>query len=464
MALSAGAIYGICVLVIFVPIAVAGVVWFWLRRDIQPIKARSPELVVITDIILIMYIVILSVQRFVADDYPCMLNVWGSYIGTLVLLNAYLWRCWTLYFNFYQTQAKLENKGLSSLPPLLRKKTYIRGEFSMKFLGTLTCLLMLPCGLLVATNENLFGQIGQTCDKDSLDFLLAAYVIAYIALLIFFAFTLRAVVDNFMIKTELKLTGIVGILAFVPWAVFNNFAKSINDDVFPFSTMFLTLAVMGALCLSTFMPLYRSLYQSPTLELDVIPGDYSTLNGLLRTREGLESFKQFLTKEFSVENIMFWVDVHEARAEVKGVLHSGEEKARVALLANIKALYDKYIDSQSPFQVNLPDNIVKTLNQNFKAYTMSNGDMKLLVYRVMSIDIRRSSTTSVPDCKELTSEDDPVVTATPTIFDDAQRNIFKLMQTDSFPRYIRSDLYKKLVEEQNEKQHKAQVLRASGLA
>ena len=57
------------------------------------------------------------------------------------------------------------------------------------------------------------------------------------------------------------MTALCGILAVVPWFVFNNLLKSINTNVFPFSTLFLIFAAVVAYCASTIWPLYRSIFQ-----------------------------------------------------------------------------------------------------------------------------------------------------------------------------------------------------------
>jgi hypothetical protein len=52
---------------------------------------------------------------------------------------------------------------------------------------------------------------------------------------------------------------------------------------------------------------------------------------------------------------------------------------------------------------------------------------------------------------------------TPTIFDKAQENIFKLMSTDSFPRYFRSEEYQKLCAQVNDKKDQETILIQEGL-
>lgn len=45
----AGSVFAVFWLLLCVPIFLIAMWWFWLRKDVQPIKARSPLLVVITD-------------------------------------------------------------------------------------------------------------------------------------------------------------------------------------------------------------------------------------------------------------------------------------------------------------------------------------------------------------------------------------------------------------------------------
>ncbi len=51
---------------------------------------------------------VLCLQRILVDDYPCLLNMWSGFIGTVVLFNAYLWRCWQLFFIFNLTNVRLQ--------------------------------------------------------------------------------------------------------------------------------------------------------------------------------------------------------------------------------------------------------------------------------------------------------------------------------------------------------------------
>ncbi len=115
-----------------------------------------------------------------------------------------------------------------------------------------------------AVGENVRHVVGLDCDLGWSQTLIAAYVAIYVAFFVFFAVTLRSVEDNFRIKDELKLTGLIGILAVIPWLLFNRVSsmQTINKETFPFSTLSLIVAVFAAFYLSTVWPLIRS-YSAP---------------------------------------------------------------------------------------------------------------------------------------------------------------------------------------------------------
>lgn len=55
--LDAGAVFSIVWLAVFLPPLVVGTVWFWLRKDLQPIKARSPKQLVFGNVVFIVFMV-----------------------------------------------------------------------------------------------------------------------------------------------------------------------------------------------------------------------------------------------------------------------------------------------------------------------------------------------------------------------------------------------------------------------
>ncbi|CAI5640811.1 regulator of G-protein signaling 20 isoform X1 [Oreochromis niloticus] len=107
---------------------------------------------------------------------------------------------------------------------------------------------------------------------------------------------------------------------------------------------------------------------------------------------GRNSFRQFLRTEFSEENMLFWLACEEFRKETNKSMI--EEKARV--------IYEDYISILSPKEVSLDSRVRETINRNMLEPTLHT-------------------------------------------FDDAQLQIYTLMQRDSYPRYMNSPAYKNLL-------------------
>jgi len=431
-----GAVFGLAWLIFFGPVMIIGMFWFYNRREFQPIKARNPTMVLITDVILLFWILFNCFQRIIVDEYPCLVSLWTGWVGLIVLFNAYMWRCWQLYFTFQLTQERLDGVPKSQ-SKFVKRRHWIHGAVGFKFFGTMTVILVLPCGILTSTNEDLPRLYGDQCTRSWGEYLLGFYVLAYSVVFSWFAHALRQVVEGFRIKEEMKFTGILALVVFIPWVMFNAIFDTINDSVFPFSTLAMWIGVSLAFIVSTLVPLFRSL-SPPDIGLENLPSDLGTLEGLLTDKKGVASFKKFLTKEFSVENILFYEEIEEFRKK------QATRMDQLELVGEAQRIYAKYIIIDSPFQVNLPDPIVRELESKLK--DMFSGT-KMAEFSPESggggdrgghepSHVRTSSEQLLLHQKD-----------TPTIFDKAQENIFKLMSTDSFPRYQRSDEYKKLVQE-----------------
>jgi len=313
-------------------------------------------------------------------------------------------------------------------------------------------VLMIPALVLSVTDNEIGHLYGDNCDRRWADYVLVTYVCVYVAVFVVFAFAMRAVVENFRIKEELKWTGLLAIAAVIPWLIFNNAAKTVNTTIFPFSTLFVVIAVSVAFLLSTLWPLYRSITQAQAtmLDMETIPDNMDTLTGILSTPSGVESFKKFLTKEFSVENILFYLEVEDFRRATKEVFDTGKkdnQDSLTQLMGLAQRIHAKYIMTDSPFQINLPDSVVDQLKADLVREFKPGVERKPLMERV----------SSKSEDNELGGDSYGIRTP-PTLFDAAQKNIFNLMSTDSLPRYFRSDLYKFMVDDMSAKRKKKDVL------
>lgn len=437
---TVGAIFGVCIMIVFLPVQVIFTYKFWERRNIQPIKARMPGLVVLTDCVTFLWIMQLGLQRIAADSYPCLLNLWTGFIGTIVLFNTYVWRCWVLYFTFELTQERLLGTKKSE-SRFIKNRKVISNTWGIKCMGTLTCIALLPCGILTATNQDIPNLAGDDCERYWGDNVLAAYMFCYVAFFLGFTFKLRQVVEGFRIKEELFVTALIAPFVFIPWFLFNSSFEDVNNDIFPFSTLCLVLGVVAQFTVSTIWPLWQSLTPPSMDAIVVAPADVNTLAGVLSTKKGVMTFKSFLTKEFSVENVLFYEEIEQYR----GKKASGEESEEV-LVMEAQRIYAKYIIPDAPFQVNLPQNIVKDLDGSVRNILAPNPEL----YNMQ------------PGEAEV-NEIGYVAPATPTIFDASQKEIFKLMNTDSFPRYQRSEYFREFVEEVEKTAAQTKIFEEEGI-
>ncbi|KAJ4937137.1 hypothetical protein JOQ06_001718 [Pogonophryne albipinna] len=107
---------------------------------------------------------------------------------------------------------------------------------------------------------------------------------------------------------------------------------------------------------------------------------------------GRNSFRQFLRTEFSEENMLFWLACEEFSKDANKT--PVEERARV--------IYEDYISILSPKEVSLDSRVRETINRNIQEPNLQT-------------------------------------------FEDAQVQIYTLMQRDSYPRYMNSSAYKNLL-------------------
>ncbi|VDN98823.1 unnamed protein product [Rodentolepis nana] len=116
------------------------------------------------------------------------------------------------------------------------------------------------------------------------------------------------------------------------------------------------------------------------------------LTSLLSWAVGQKAFREFLRSEYSEENILFWLACEDLKEETYS--KAVEEKARL--------IYEDYISILSPKEVSLDSRVRDVINRN-------------------------------------------MTQPTPHTFDEAQLQIYTLMQRDSYPRFLNSRIYKDLL-------------------
>ncbi|NWT00128.1 RGS21 protein, partial [Mionectes macconnelli] len=117
--------------------------------------------------------------------------------------------------------------------------------------------------------------------------------------------------------------------------------------------------------------------------------------------DGLAAFRTFLKSEFSEENVEFWLACEDFK----------KTKSSTKIASKAQQIYSDFIRADAPKEINIDFHTKNDICQNISEPTLS-------------------------------------------CFDDAQRLIYSLMAKDSFPRFLRSEVYKELVKKHQDRNEK----------
>uniref|UniRef100_A0A3Q2QE79 Regulator of G protein signaling 13 n=1 Tax=Fundulus heteroclitus TaxID=8078 RepID=A0A3Q2QE79_FUNHE len=120
-----------------------------------------------------------------------------------------------------------------------------------------------------------------------------------------------------------------------------------------------------------------------------------SLERLLESKYGLATFRNFLKSEYSDENIEFWLTCEDYK----------KTKSSFRMSSRAKKIYEQFIKAESPKEINIDYHTREQIKRNVKTPTMN-------------------------------------------CFDEAQKIVYGLMERDSYPRFLRSDVYRTLLERQ----------------
>ncbi|XP_044020339.1 regulator of G-protein signaling 17 isoform X2 [Aphidius gifuensis] len=125
--------------------------------------------------------------------------------------------------------------------------------------------------------------------------------------------------------------------------------------------------------------------------LDEVRSWGTSFDKLMKSSGGRKIFREFLISEYSEENIAFWLACEQLKREKHP--DKIEEKARF--------IYEDYISILSPKEVSLDSRVREIVNKN-------------------------------------------MVEPSPHSFDEAQLQIYTLMHRDSYPRFINSEIFRRV--------------------
>ncbi|KAE8291193.1 Regulator of G-protein signaling 1 [Larimichthys crocea] len=122
-----------------------------------------------------------------------------------------------------------------------------------------------------------------------------------------------------------------------------------------------------------------------------------SLERLLSSKYGMKIFQAFLKSEFSDENIEFWLMCEDYK----------KIKSSFRMSSKAKKIFKRYIQAEAAREINIDHKTRDLIRRNIKAPTT-------------------------------------------VCFDDAQRIVYGLMERDSYPRFLRSDIYQALLDSTSE--------------
>ncbi|XP_026789276.1 regulator of G-protein signaling 16 isoform X1 [Pangasianodon hypophthalmus] len=152
---------------------------------------------------------------------------------------------------------------------------------------------------------------------------------------------------------------------------------------------------------------YAYKLRKPRLNLEECLTWKESFENLLSSKHGLYAFRAFLVSEFSEENIAFYLACKDYK----------NTKSEAKLQAKAQRIYNEFIGSEAPREVNI-DHETRDITQ---------ANIKL---------------------------------PTATCFDQAQHRIYILMEKDCYPRFLRSSAYRDLVSQLTKKNTKAATKKA----
>eukprot|EP01006_Ploeotia_vitrea_P030588 TRINITY_DN62964_c0_g3_i1.p1 TRINITY_DN62964_c0_g3~~TRINITY_DN62964_c0_g3_i1.p1 ORF type:complete len:630 (-),score=222.70 TRINITY_DN62964_c0_g3_i1:196-2085(-) len=211
-----------------------------------------------------------------------------------------------------------------------------------------------------------------------------------ICAMLVFAVRLRAVVEGFHIKSELKMTALTYLVTMALWRLLLG-----RRDRVPTSVLTWQIGVFVATMINIGYPLYWSyVTESSVSELHPSGGSHSrrcltTLQQVLDDTEAKELFRVWLFREFADENLMFldvvnaWLDEgHQSR-------HAHEPQL---LLDEASAVIEKFFVPNAEFEVCMPSGISDALRKfNPKAKDAKDARRRLKYITERLLDARETT-------------------------------------------------------------------------
>lgn len=157
------------------------------------------------------------------------------------------------------------------------------------------------------------------------------------------------------------------------------------------------------------------------------------LASFLKSWRAVAVFKQFLEGEFSSENLIFWIKANRYRADLQAMAAEGEAYTLDRQLEKALAIYGEFVAPGSPRELNLPGPI---------RFEIKKGLDEAVSYKQKYEQLG-------PKAQQQKLEEDKPPDLTEQ-YQSAQECIFRLVEKDSFSRFMKTKIFEQFQQEAKE--------------
>ena len=395
-------------LIIFSPIQLLIIALFSIYSNTQQLKNRVPDLSIFAGVFSLIQFIFTLV--LISHQNICNYAYWTAHLYIPCCLLPLILRSWTVYFAWHYNEAKLSkamkletNERLNHL--IFFKPTY---EWFLRHPALLQRRSRYAIMVLFIIFHGLLGFAFVNTSNNNTCFVFDDFVQFEVIFLIYF------IINAIMIKLLFTVSSSLGIFkellfSTICWAICHTiyFILRYNDVVW--ADLMIALLIFLLNFISFGWPLYEVLSTRLSLRRQSITIEASGDDDLKKSRSrqstkyvnnnvplkeclrdigGLKEFKNFLAKEFSVENILFWERVEEFKKLF--AISTAREREGIA-----NAILDEYIAEYATSPINVDYKSIKLLREDIRS-------------------------------KKITLE----------MFDKVQHALYQLMATDSYRRFL----------------------------
>jgi hypothetical protein len=405
------------------PAAYSMIYQFYQKRDTFPIKQRWPNVVLFTMTFHLTCILMLNFVDVICAMYmPAFLDPLCLFTGATACAFLVLLRVWKFYFDYRSSHDRLSHV-LDSW--FLKKRA--AGERSVLItvgagIFVIYTIAAIAITSLHSTWNVRYSEVSTTSngvvDDTNNIFLLSSLPIG--ALMVIFAFLLRNKEDGLHIKSEFRIAGltILGVMIVYGILLICDVKTNVVALLLPNATCFIMINVQIAypLALSHYFAMKRKLAEvnmskyeevshNSTNEIhEDLPPETTKedqrkwkIDKIMSDPQMLEELKVFLTKELSIENLLFLLDLEKFKAS----------KDNIELERNAELLIQKFVMPQSPFELNLSSDTQGALKSKLQMIQCKNASGGVVGESVSAIvDLK---TFKAAECEiKMLLETDPV--------------------------------------------------------